>query len=103
MLECDFCGKPVRSKNQLTMIPVDRFEIPDINFTNFSWAWGACPECTPILKVGDWQGLLDRAVAHHPSGERVRFPLALVYEGLSKHQNGPLRGWLPEDDEDKET
>lgn len=102
-LACDFCGQPVASKDDLTIVPVDRFEIPSLNYMNLSWGWGGCPECAVFLRNPQWEGLLDRAIAHHPRSEAVRPALALIYVGLRNNQNGPLRGWEAQDDEDKET
>jgi hypothetical protein len=102
-MECDFCGQPVASKDDFTVVPVDRFEIPQLNYMNLSWGWGGCPECAVFLRRPKWEGLLDRAVAHHPQGLGIKVPLAWIYAELRNHQNGPLRDWLPEDDEDKET
>lgn len=97
-MNCDFCGEET-TKEEIKALPVDRFEIPSINYWNFSWAWGACPECALFIFDNDWEGLLLRAVEHHPSGEKAALVLAIVYAGLQNHVNGPLRAWDPEIDE----
>lgn len=105
-MHCDFCGKEVASTDDLTIIPVDRFEIPELKYMNLSWAWGGCRECEPLMRQPSWDAPLDRAVAHYPrdEGEFMRPLLARVYLGLREHQNGPLRGWEPAlDDREDET
>lgn len=101
-MNCDFCGNET-TKEDLTVLPVDRFNIPPLGYWNFSWGWGACTDCAPFLRESDWLGLLDRATTHHPEGERMRPLLAYVYLGLVQHANGPLRGWSPEDESKDET
>jgi hypothetical protein len=101
-IKCDFCGKEGYTRDEYTILPLDRFEVVDV-IVNFSKSWGACPECSPYLVADDWTGLLERAIANHPRGELVREPLRRTYlEGLRAHQNAPLRGWLPIDDEEDE-
>ena len=97
-MKCDFCGDET-AKEDLMVLPVDRFEIPAMNYWNFSWGWGGCPECALLIFDKDWLGLLDRAIANHPRGEAIRPVLAYVYLGLSQHANGPLRPWDPAIDE----
>lgn len=100
-LDCDFCGGET-TKDELMILPVDRFEIPQINYWNFSWGWGACPECALFIFDNDWEGLHLRAVEHHPSGPKVGPVLAIVYAGLREHRNGPLRPWDPAVDESED-
>ena len=100
-MKCDFCGQEV-TQDELTILPVGEFAIPELKYVNLSWGWGGCPDCAVYMDKGGWQGLLDRAIAHHAEGERIRPYLGIIYWTLFDHQTGPLRGWDPEID-DRET
>lgn len=100
-MKCDFCSGET-TKEDVTVLPVDRFNIAELNYWNFSWGWGACTECAPFLRSGDWLGLTRRSALAQEKPEL--FPiLATVYLGLRQHANGPLRGWSTQDESADDT
>lgn len=96
-MNCDFCGQET-NREEIMVVPTKTFVIPEINFRNESWGWGACPGCAAHIFCGEMDSLLDRAVAHHPNGEAVRDVLDVVYAAVKANQNGPLRSWHPMDE-----
>jgi hypothetical protein len=98
-VRCDFCGAEITSKDDITVFPTSEFRIDQYGYWNMSWGWGGCPECAVYLRNDDWDGLLERAVAAHESGEVARTVLGAIYQGVRDNQTGPLRGWDPAKDE----
>lgn len=94
-MHCDFCGEETTSE-ELMVIPTKVFEIPEINYRNESWAWGACPACAVHYWANEMDELLNRAVANH--GEPLRNVLDVIYAAVRIYQNGPMRPWRESDE-----